>query len=516
MTSRVQALSWFHEALAALAPGRLLRRRLQTAPRLDAYRHIAVLAFGKAAPGMLAAWLQAAPGLGARAGAVEAWLSAPAGAPAPAWPPAVPVHAFIGGHPEPNPASLEAGAAMLAAARALAASAQPALLVALISGGGSALVEATLEAPLPGRQLGDALSASGRPLPASRRHSGAGLPGIEARTPSDHRERPQQKVASHGGLERKQPWCSPSRRSQAAFPSGKAAPALRAAGHSDAVLALAEAQTLHRALVASGAPIGEINCIRKRWSAFKGGRLAAAAAGPHVDQVSWILSDVAGDDWASVASGPTFPEASTAADYEAAWRRWLPDLPCPPAPPAPPPGDAVFARSQWHCLASNRDATTQLAGLAAAAGYAPVVVDTDADEAEEPMAAEQLAARWRALRAAHPRPALIAGGEVRVRLPAAHGRGGRNQLLALRIATWLEGEPFVFLSAGTDGVDGSSPAAGALVDGHTLARARAAGLDPARHLAAFDPHPLLAATGDLVLTGPTGNNLRDLRLFLPA
>ncbi|HUX67977.1 MAG TPA: DUF4147 domain-containing protein [Terriglobales bacterium] len=424
LTSRAQALSWFHQTLAALDPARLLRQRLQAAPPLDGYRQIAVLAFGKAAPGMLSAWLAAAPGRGARPDAVEAWLSAPAGAPAAARPAGARIHAFVGGHPEPNPASLAAGAAMLAAVHRLAASPEPALLVALVSGGGSALVEVPLE----------------------------------------------------NGL--------------------------------------VEAQSLHRALVASGAPIAEINLIRKRRSAFKGGRLAAAAAGPQVDQVTWILSDVAGDDWAAVASGPTFPDASTAADYQAAWRRWLPHLPFAPAPQPPQPGDPAFARSAWHCLAANRDATALFADLAAAAGYAPVVVATDADEAEEPIAAQHLAARWRALRAAHLRPALIAGGEVRVRLPARHGRGGRNQLLALRLATLLAGHDFVFLSAGTDGVDGSSHAAGALVDGGTLARARAAGLDPARHLADFDPDPLLAATGDLVVTGPTGNNLRDLRLFL--
>ncbi|MGH9466758.1 MAG: glycerate kinase type-2 family protein [Terriglobales bacterium] len=265
----------------------------------------------------------------------------------------------------------------------------------------------------------------------------------------------------------------------------------------------------NRLLLGSGAAIGEINCIRKHGSALKGGRLALAASG--AQQRTLILSDVPPGAWADVASGPTCPDASTNAIFAAAWRRWLPGAP-PEYPETPKPGDTVFLRSTWHCLADNLDACAALARAARAQGYEPAV-DSTTDEWEEERAAEYLLQRWRALGEAQPRACLIAGGEVRVRLRAGHGRGGRNLALALRMAIALDGQPGCFLSAGTDGVDGSSDAAGACVDGSTAARIRAAGLDPAACLERQDAHAPLAAAGALVVTGPTGNNLRDLRLF---
>ncbi len=386
-------------------------RAAGTAPAL-------VIALGKAAGPMLTGYLQAA-----RAEPVHAVLVRPVDSPSlpPGWIERLGprLQEFEGGHPDPNAASLQAGAALLSAARRCAADAIP--LVALISGGGSALAE----------------------------------------------------VPPQGGL--------------------------------------AELRAFNRRLVSSGAVIGDINCIRKHRSALKGGHLAAAAAG--VSQTSWILSDVPTGEWANVASGPTCPDASTQADFEAAWRRWLAGEP-EQHPETPKPGDAIFASAQWHCLADNRDACAALAAAVRNEGYDSVVVDNTADEWEEEPAAEYLLARWRALRATQPRAALVAGGEVRVRLRADHGRGGRNLSLALRLALALEGQPGCFISAGTDGVDGSSDAAGACVDGSTAARIRAAGLDPAGYLRRQDSHTALAAAGALLHTGPTGNNLRDLRLFL--
>jgi hydroxypyruvate reductase len=311
---------------------------------------------------------------------------------------------------------------MLAAARALAADSEPARLVALISGGGSALAE------LP-RQLG-----------------------------------------------------------------------------------LAELQAFYRDLVGCGAPIAAMNVIRKHASRFKGGQLAAAAGGA-VEQWTLVLSDVAGDDLSQVASGPTLPDPSSQADAERLVRQWLPQHSL-QLGETPKPTSGVFARSQCHTLATNADVCRCAAELATGEGYAPVVVDASADEWECAPAAEYLSARWRELRARHARPCLIAGGEVRVRLPPSPGTGGRNQQLALTVAGILQGQPFQFLSAGTDGVDGSSHAAGALVDGTTWARARRLGHDPRRALALFDATPLLEAIGDLVVTGPTSNNLRDLRVFI--
>lgn len=334
---------------------------------------------------------------------------------------------FSGGHPVPNAASLVAAEAMLTAARELAASPAasmaPRRIVALISGGGSAMAE------LPRANLG-----------------------------------------------------------------------------------LDNLQSLYRDLVACGAPIEAMNVIRKHASRFKGGQLAAAA-GAAVEQWTLVLSDVAGDDFSQVASGPTLPDPSSQADAEASLRQWLPHRNLEMGE-TPKPGSATFARSQSHALATNTDLCRFVAELASGEGYAPVVLDAAADESECAAAADYLASRWRELRAAHARPCLIAGGEVRVRLPPDSGAGGRNQQVALTVAGLLAGESFQFLSAGTDGVDGSSHAAGALVNGETWARARRAGHDPRQALAQCNTTPLLEAIGDLVVTGPTGNNLRDLRVFI--
>lgn len=421
MAARDQVAAWFREAVRELDPGQRLAAKLADGASLAAHRAIAVVAFGKAAGAMAAAWAKSADRRGANLRATRLLISTSvplADLQAP-----FPVEAFVGGHPEPNAESLRAGAAMLAAARALGRGPRPALLVALISGGGSAMAEVPLQ----------------------------------------------------GSLE--------------------------------------DLRARNRRLVASGAPIGEMNLVRKHRSAFKGGRLAAAA-GAGVEQESWILSDVAGDDPSAVASGPTLPDGSTREAYEAARARWLPgDAPAAVAEPLKP-GDPAFAHARWQVLATNADVCAAVAARARTAGYGPVLVDAAVDEAEVEHAADYLAARWRTLHALHPQPALIAGGEVRVRLPQAHGRGGRNTWLALALALALEGEEFTFLSAGTDGVDGSSDAAGAIVDGGTAARVRAAGMDPAACLRGFDPHPALEAAGDLLRTGPTGNNLRDLRILL--
>lgn len=404
-----------------LDPGGLLAAKLAPCGTLASYRAIVAVALGKAAGPMAAAWAQSALQRRADSSTTRMLVSAPAaltGLEAP-----FPVEVFVGGHPEPNAESLRAGAAMLAAARELGRGPGPGLLVALVSGGGSALAEVPLG----------------------------------------------------GGLDELQAW--------------------------------------NRRLVASGAPIGEINLIRKHRSAFKAGRLAAAA-GAGVEQETWILSDVADGDASAVASGPTLPDATTLEQFEASCRRWLPGDTAVVGAETPKPGDAAFARSRWNVLASNADACAALAAVSRADGYEPVIEDHSTDEAEAAAAATHLAARWRALHQTHARPCLIAGGEVRVRLPESHGRGGRNTWLALAMALALEGEAFTFLSAGTDGADGSSDAAGAIVDGQTAARIRAAGLDPDAHLRRFDPHPALEAAGDLLETGPTGNNLRDLRILL--
>lgn len=283
---------------------------------------------------------------------------------------------------------------------------------------------------------------------------------------------------------------------------------------------LPELRAIYGALVRNGEPIGAINAVRKHLSALKGGRLAAAAPRT-ADQLSLLLSDVPRGDWADVASGPSCPDPSTLAECRARMRAapgaW-PELARaalldPNAPETPKPGDPAFLRCHWEVLADDRAAAEILAEEARAAGLHPVM-DHTADEWDYAAAAEYLLARARQLRREDAAACLIAAGEVRVAVTEPAGRGGRNQMFALECARRIAGEDLCALSLGTDGVDGNSPAAGALVDGETLARARELGLRPDRHLAAFDAYPLLAATRDALEMGPTGLNVRDLRLIL--
>lgn len=283
---------------------------------------------------------------------------------------------------------------------------------------------------------------------------------------------------------------------------------------------LAELQQLHRLLLGCGAGIAAVNAVRKHFSRVKGGRLAVRAR----DARQWtlLLSDVPPTRPDLVASGPTLPPVDD--DLEAAlaacaltgslppscarlWRRGL-------LPPLPRGSDPAFARARHAVVLDQEAATAALADAAREAGFATAIAAATEDAAPEQLAADLLAA-LRAHAAAHPgRPvALVAGGELAVRLPAQPGTGGRNQQFALLLAPRIAGTSIAALSAGTDGRDGSAPAAGAVVDGTTLTRARALGLDAAAAAARCDAHPFFAALGDLV-TAPAGNNLRDLRLLV--
>ena len=142
-----------------------------------------------------------------------------------------------------------------------------------------------------------------------------------------------------------------------------------------------------------------------------------------------------------------------------------------------------------------------------------VTIDNSCDDWDYARAADYLLERLRGLRKKSERACLISGGEVTVKV-ANGGTGGRNQQFALACAAKISGEAMCVLSAGTDGIDGNSPAAGAIVDGSTLERAKARGLDPEAYLAGFNAYPFFESLGDAVITGPTGNNLRDLRVLL--
>jgi glycerate 2-kinase len=287
-------------------------------------------------------------------------------------------------------------------------------------------------------------------------------------------------------------------------------------------ISLEETAATHKALVESGATIEEINTVRKHLSAVKGGRLAAAAA--PAEQVTLFVSDVPEGALDALASGPTVPDRSTVADVQrvAAEYGLAHRLPASVAQlleedeltETPKTGDAAFARSRWVVLLDSRSLEEAAAARAAELGWT-VTIDNACDDWSAEDAAEYLLRRMKELRAEKTRVCLLSAGEVTVRVPkGATGRGGRNQHFALLCSERIAGEEIVVLSAGSDGVDGNSPATGAIADGTTVARASAAGHLVERALAEFDSYALLSLLGDAVVTGPTGNNLRDLRILL--
>jgi glycerate 2-kinase len=287
-------------------------------------------------------------------------------------------------------------------------------------------------------------------------------------------------------------------------------------------VALEDLRALTAALLAAGVDIEALNTVRRHCSRVKGGGLARAAAGA-AGLWALVLSDVVGDDPAVIASGPTVGDPTTFAEALAV----LAPLP-PPAVPAAirthlergaaglvaetvKPGDPVLARTATVVVGGNRRAVDAAAAEARARGYAVHVLaqPLTGDAAEN---GRHLAATILALPPSGG-AALIGGGETTVRAVAG-GRGGRCQHLALAAAVVLAGSDAVLLAAGTDGVDGPTDAAGACVDGGTVARARACGYDPQAALAATDSFPVLAATGDLVRSGPTGTNVADIVVAL--
>ena len=288
----------------------------------------------------------------------------------------------------------------------------------------------------------------------------------------------------------------------------------------DGEISLDDLSATYRALVHSGAPIAEINTIRKHLSAVKGGRLAVAASS--AQQVSLLVSDVPDNTPDAVASGPTMPDSTTVADcYSVAEKYGLleqfPDLVRElfqrhALEETAKPDDLAFHRARWWPLLSNASLIDAAEAEAQRHGFS-VEIDNRCDDWDYMRAADYLLERLRALRKKSERVCLLSGGEVTVKVENG-GAGGRNQQFALACATKISGEKITVLSAGTDGIDGNSPAAGAIVDGSTTERAQARGLDPAAHLAGFNAYPFFEALGDALTTGPTGNNLRDLRVLL--
>jgi hydroxypyruvate reductase len=277
----------------------------------------------------------------------------------------------------------------------------------------------------------------------------------------------------------------------------------------------------YKALVHSGAPIREINAVRKHLSATKGGRLAKVAS--PAQQVSILVSDVPDGASDALASGPTMPDTTSVEEcYEIVRRhKLLKQFPASvrtffergELEETPKHGDQAFDRSRYWTVLSNEVARKNAVTKAVMNGFA-VEVDNSCDDWDYAAAADHLLKRLRDLRKGVSRVCLISGGEVTVKVTGDAGIGGRNQQFALYCASKIAGEQITVLSAGTDGIDGNSQAAGAVVDGRTMKRAEELGVDVAKSLKSFDAFPVLNALGDTIVTGPTGNNIRDLRILL--
>ncbi|MFL5382182.1 MAG: glycerate kinase [Longimicrobiaceae bacterium] len=291
-------------------------------------------------------------------------------------------------------------------------------------------------------------------------------------------------------------------------------------------VSLTDLAALTDRLLRAGATIRELNAVRKHLSRIGGGWLARAAHPARV--VTLAVSDVVGSPLDVITSGPTVPDPTTFADaldvierYEVTGAptalAWLRAGAEGRAPETPKPGDPAFARASAHVIAGNADALRGAAAEAEQLGWRAEIVADDL-EGEARAVAGQIAAyaleqkRGRGDGAAP--LALLLGGETTVTVRGS-GTGGRNQELALALAMELDGvDGIVAASLGTDGTDGPTDAAGGIIDGETVARAAALGLDARDHLERNDAHPFLRATGDLLVTGPTGTNVCDVVLLL--
>jgi glycerate 2-kinase len=423
----------FRETLAAIDIPVVIARRLarsgtrilsgSSAVDLRDFREIVAIAFGKAAFTMACGLSEVlAPEF-----RPDGILVVPAAAPheLPGW------RTFVGGHPTPNAASFAAGRAIL---DRLSRCGENTLILFLVSGGGSSLVELPID---PDVTLGDF-------------------------------------------------------------------------------------QQLHSALVTCGAPIGEINTVRKHLSATKGGRLATAA--PRSMKLTFAISDVPRGEESALASGPTLPDPTTKYDAEGIISQYdlLDKFPVSlraifarhglsESPKASEPG---FVRARFELLLSSHELLHAAHHACEAAGFR-CLCDNSTDNWPIERAADHLLALLESQKIANPsRPvAVLADGEVASPVTGA-GTGGRNSAFVLACVQKIAARKIAVLSAGTDGIDGNSPAAGAIADGATMERALSAGLEPADFFQRSDAYNFFSLLGDAIVTGPTGNNLRDLRILL--
>jgi glycerate 2-kinase len=287
-------------------------------------------------------------------------------------------------------------------------------------------------------------------------------------------------------------------------------------------LSFEDEQAVNQVLLASGAPISVMNVIRNELSAIKGGRLAALASPARV--ATLIVSDIPGDEPALVASGPTVPLKSSRAEARHLASLYRLKLPAPAEELlatddnlAPQPGDARFAGNSVRIIASAAISLEAAADVARANGLTPHIL-SDAIEGEARYVAAVHAALAREIRTRN-RPfaaptVLLSGGETTVTIRGA-GRGGRNAEFLLAFAIAIDGlDGITAMAADTDGIDGAGDNAGAICDGSTATRLRAAGIDPRRALADNDAYTALRAIGSLFTTGPTGTNVNDFRAII--
>lgn len=287
-------------------------------------------------------------------------------------------------------------------------------------------------------------------------------------------------------------------------------------------MTLEDVQVVNRTLVTCGAPIEAMNTVRRHLSAIKGGRLAVAAGA--AKKMTLAVTDVPAGKETALASGPSLPDPTTIANTQQIFAEYglLGNFPAVVSewveaghmPETPKPGHPAFANAHFELLLGLDDLFHAAHYAAEAHGYT-VACDNSCDDWPVGKAATYLLSQLESWQRENPgrRVALIADGEVSSPV-TGNGIGGRNAHFVLSCAQQIAGRKITVLSAGTDGIDGNSPAAGAVADGETLARAVVLGLD---HCAAFsdcDAHTFFSKLGDTILTGPTGNNLRDLRILL--
>jgi glycerate 2-kinase len=289
-------------------------------------------------------------------------------------------------------------------------------------------------------------------------------------------------------------------------------------------ITLEEKQEATRLLLMAGADINEMNTVRKHLSLVKGGRLAELAFPAGV--VSLILSDVIGDPLDVIASGPTSPDTTTYKDAAHVIDKYGLGDRIPRSvsellrqgcegivPETPKQGNPLFDRVENIIVGSNKKATGAARQRALELGFDATILSNEL-QGEARVAAKQLADKAKGVRSGGRPVCLIAGGETTVTVKG-NGLGGRNTEMALAFAVEIDGlEGITFLSAGTDGTDGPTDAAGAIVDGTTISSARRLGLDPHAYLANNDSYTFFKETGGLLITGPTGTNVMDIQVVL--